>query len=267
MATKQTDRAKLLAALEGAARLTRTEISYDVFGRHRTMAQIDALLGELAAEGLVARTRIESNGHRDKPIEMWEVISHATSNSRDPEPEADAPPSGEGWLPKTETLRRAQRGVMPASAERVGKKLRRTATRYRGHTGQGKPRVTDETRGATHLIGKAYRNYLTQGVIEVEGDWIRLVTNPTRRPPRHWHEALLHILAEGHPTLDGKWHRQPKKTLVGVMEDALGRKLEPHELVRRRPGTAGSWNPADIVLHDYATNTMTTLADIRAEQP
>jgi hypothetical protein len=244
---KPADREKLLVALEGATRLTRTEISH-VFGRNRTMAQIDALLGELAAEGLVTRTRIESNGDRDKPIETWEVISYATGNFRIPESDADAPPPGEGWLPKAQTLRRAQRGVMPASAERVGKKLRRTATRYGGHTGRGKPRVTDETRGATYLIGKAYQNYREQGIIEEEGDWVRLVKNPVRRPPRHWYEALLQFLAEGHPTLDGKYHRKPKRTLVAFTEHTLGRQLKADESVVRRRGRAGSWNPADIIV-------------------
>jgi len=131
----------------------------------------------------------------------------------------------------------------------------------------GPPKVSDEQRGATKLIGQAYRGYRDQGIIEEQGDWIRLVKNPPRRPPHHWYEALLHFVAEGHPTLDGKWRRKPKKTLRSVMEDALGRKLEPSELVRRRPGTAGSWDPDDIVLVQFAQPVEArTLSQVRRSQ-
>lgn len=53
------------------------------------------------------------------------------------------------------------------------------------------------------------------------------------------------------------------RTVVGEVEAALGRPLGPREYVRRRPGKAGSWNPRNILLFDYETRTITTLAQIR----
>ena len=155
---------------------------------------------------------------------------------------------------------------MPASAERTGKTIRRKAAENARERGSkaGVPRVSAESLGAAHLLRLVYLNYLRQGVIEVEGDWIRLVKNPPRRPPRSWHAGFLMFLAEGHPTLDGKWHRKPKRTLVAVTEDTLGRQLEPHERVRRFPGHAGSWDPHHILLFNSDEDTIVRLADVRA---
>lgn len=257
----KSDCEKVLVALGGAARLSRKDIYHDVFGRHRTREQLEAIGERLEADGRILRMRIEPEPgeRRDKPIEVWEVKAPKRTNGSGPVVD-NAPPPGDGWLPKAKTLRRAQRGVVPAVAARAGRLIRKRQAKN--------PKValvSDEQRGATHLVGVAYRSYLKAGIIEVQGDWIRLVKNPTRRPPRHWYESLLYFLAEGHPTLDGKWRRKPKKTLVGLMEDALGRKLEPHERVRRFPGFAGSWNPQHILLYDSDQETITTLADIREE--
>lgn len=257
---------KVLAALHGAVRLSRTDISYNVFGRHRTLAQLDAIGEALETDGSILRLRADApGGNERRPTEVWEIIisqNRVSTNGSHPAPRAEGPPAGEGWLPKAKTLRRAQRGIVPAVAARHGRQLRKAAARKQTAK-RGVPRVSDEARGAADYIGNAYRGYLEQGVIEVEGDWIRLVKNPNARA-RLGRAALLHFLAEAHPTLDGKWHRKPKKTLVGVMEDALGRKLEAWEVVRRRPGSPGSWNPDVIVLHDYEHNTMRTLAEVRS---
>jgi hypothetical protein len=266
---KPADYDKVLAALKGAARpLSRTEIYHSVFGRHRTHEDLDALAAVLENDGVIVRQRIEPepNDRRDKPIEVWEVKAQSGGflNGSSPQPEDAGPPPGEGWLPKAKTLRRAQRGVVPAVAARAGRLTRKADAKRKGTTKSNQHRVSDEQRGATRLISLAFRNYKDQGVIEVQGDWIRLAKNPTRRPPHHWYESLLHFLAEGHPTLDGKWHRKPKRTLVAVMEQALGRKLTESEQVRRRPGAAGSWNPYDIMLLDFSEQTMVTLADIQA---
>lgn len=261
----QADREKVLAALEGAARpLSRTEISYDVFGRNRTMKEIDAMLNQLATEGLVRGGRIDGDGHRDKPVMTWEVISSVARNGNGTD-EVGAPPPGEGWLPKTATLRRAETGVMPAAAERKGKSIRAKAAKKAKEEGRkvGKPFVSDEARGAAHFIRLVYLNYLRQGVIEVQGDWIRLVKNPPRRPPRSWHAAFLQFVAEGHPTLDGKWHRKPK-ALIPYAEDLLKRQLRPDESVMRRRGRAGSWNPADIIVaSDDGVHYLSELIDIQ----
>lgn len=257
----KSDSEKVLAALEGAARLSRTHIYNKVFQHHRSSSHVDAIGEALEASGRILRMRVDPAGGNERhPTEVWEIISvqnRSLMNGFRPETLDNHPPAGEGWLPRAKTLKRAQRGVVPAVAARHGRKIRKKE-------GVQRQVVSDETRGAADYIGQAYRSYKKQGVVEVEGDWIRLARNPTRRPPHHWYEALLHFLAEGHPTLDGKWHRKPKRTLVAVMEEALGRKLETSELVRRKPGTSGSWNPEDIVLHDYETITMTTLAEVQA---
>ena len=275
------DRVKVLGALERAPRLTRSEVR-NLFGRHRTPEELDTLAASLEVDGYIMRIRIEPGGGNDrKPTEVWERIKAqspvSVNGSATPVRDSaeviedisegvhDGPPPGEGWLPKTATLRKAYRGVVPAVAARAGR-LARQKDRAE-HGGKTKlPRVSDEQRGATKLVGAALYNYRQQGIIEVQGDWIRLVKNPTRRPPRHWYEALLQFVAEGHPTLDGKWRRPPKPTLKGRMEDALGRKLEPHERVMRFPGCAGSWDPADILLFNRDTRAIVTLADIR-ERP
>ena len=261
---KPSDCEKVLAALNGAARLSRSEVS-NLFGRHRSPDQLEALALKLESGNLITRLRIEPPGGRQKsPIEVWEkTISQSSGFENGAVSVPDGPPPGEGWLPKAKTLRQARRGVVPAVAARAGRIARKKDRAGRGTAKAGSPRVSDEQRGATKLIGRAYQGYREQGVIEEQGDWIRLVKNPTRRPPHHWHEALLHFVAEGHPTLDGKWRRPPKKTLKGVMEDALNRKLEPTEIVRRYPGHAGSWDPDDIMLIDGATRTVRTLAEVR----
>lgn len=254
---RESDRKKILAALEGAARLTRSDVS-NLFGRHRSQEQLDALAAALEIEGQIMRVIIPpSNGH-DRRVEVWEKAISQSARSA-----VEQAPPGEGWLPKAKVLRKAQRGVVPAVAARAGRLTRKADAARKGIEKTGTPRVSDQQRGATRLISLAFRSYKDQGIIEVQGDWIRLAKNPTRRPPHHWYEALLHFLAEAHPTLDGKWRRQPKKTLVGVMEHALGRKLEPHERVRRFPGFAGSWHPQHILLYDSDQETIMTLAEIQ----
>lgn len=272
---KASDYEKVLVALGGATRLTRSQVR-NLFGRHRSQAQLDALANALEADGHLLRMWIPPGDGHDSRVEVWEKAmaqSAKNGNGSVPKPPDAVPPPGEGWLPKAKTLRRAQRGVVPAVAAREGRSVRKkeAAQKARAAEAKGQPapkpgtsRVSDAQRGAAHLIGHAHKSYKDQGIIEEQGDWIRLAKNPTRRPPHHWYESLLHFLADAHPTLDGKWRRKPKKTLIGVMEDALGRKLEPNEIVRRRPNTAGSWNPDDIVLHDYSIDTMVTLADVRA---
>lgn len=256
----KSDCEKVLAAFNGAARRSRTDIKRNVFHGHRTKEQMDALGEALESNGLIIRLRVPPGDGHDSKMEVWEKAStHARTSSNGT---SEQPPAGGGWLPKAKTLRRAQRGVVPAVAAREGRTLRKRDATREGR-GSGKPRVSDGQRGAAYLIFNAYKSYLHQGVIEVQGDWIRLAKNPTRRPPHHWYEALLHFLAEAHPTLDGKWRRKPKKTLIGVMEDALGRKLEPGERVRRWPGAGGSWDPEDIMLIDGERRTVRTLADVR----
>jgi hypothetical protein len=262
----QSDCEKVLVALKGATRLSRSDIhGRKVFNFHRAKDHLDAVGEALESSGQIVRSRIEREpgGARDRWIEVWEVNmqSHGLTNGSVPAP--DDPPPGEGWLPKAKTLRQARRGVVPAVAARAGRIARKKDRATRGTTKAGTLKVSDEQRGATKLIGQAYRGYREQGIIEERDDWIRLVKNPPRRPPHHWYEALLHFLAEGHPTLDGKWRRKPKRTLVGLMEDALGRKLESSEQVRRWPGTSGSWDPADIMLIDGESRTVRTLAEVR----
>jgi hypothetical protein len=255
---------KVLTALNGAVRLSRQEI-YTLFGRHRTQAEVEAMGQALETGGSIRRRMIRPpGGNERRPTELWEITSqsHGLTNGSAAATE-DGPPVGEGWLPKAKTLRLAQRGVVPAVAARAGRLARKRDRAVRGSVKAGPPKVSDEQRGATKLIGQAYRGYREQGIIEEQGDWIRLVKNPPRRPPHHWYEALLHFLADGHPTLDGKWRRKPKQTLAGVTQDALGRELKPNERVHRFPGCAGSWNGDDILLYDLDTRTITTLAEIR----
>lgn len=262
----QPHRQKLLVALEEAARrrLTRAEIFSDVFGCHLPRAEINTLVADLEAEGLVTVEELSAQGRAKRTTHVV-ILNMQDAKNVNGSAERVGPPPGDGWLPKQAMIRRAERGVMPASAERTGKTIRRKMAKKAKEqgTGVGAPRVSAESLGAAHLIRLVYLNYLRQGVIEVEGDWIRLAKNPPRRPPRSWHASFLMFLAEGHPTLDGKWHRKPKRTLVGVMEDALGRQLEEGERVRRWPGTAGSWNPNDIILY-CEDRTILTLAAILA---
>lgn len=259
------DRVKVLAALEGAARLTRKQVSHHVFGRHRTQAELDALAFALEAEGTIRRVRIEPNGGNERhPTEEWQIIrSHSmTASNGSSAPVMEGPPAGEGWLPKAATLKKARRGVMPAHAARVGQRIRRRERDRGKGTGTGTVAASDEQRGATHLITETVNTYRKQGVVEVKGDWIRLVRNPLRRPPHHWHEALLHFLAEGHPTLDGKWHPKPT-SLREAWERALGRDLEPWERPLRRPGHAGTWDPEHLLLFDFMDDTIRTLAEVQ----
>lgn len=261
------DREKLLAALastRAAGVLTRTQIYSNVFGRHRSSDAIDELLYGLAQEGVVLLETIPPQDGTKKPTEMIRLNALGANECGLGAEQPPARPVGQGWLRKADILAKARRGVMPAHAARVGKRVRREESKRK--TGRSTPtgitRVSDETRGATHLVRSAFKNYVDQGVIEVDGEWIRLAKNPPRRPPHHWHEALLHFLAEGHPSLDGKYRRKPPRTLRSVMEDALGRVLEPDELVRRKPGCAGSWSPYDIVL----LRAVATLEEVRQTQ-
>jgi hypothetical protein len=259
------DRVKVLAALEGAARIPRARIHREVFSCERSKAELDALGAALESEGRIHRVRRAPGGGRERrPTEEWAIIKMGSMTPVNGSSAAvmEGPPPGEGWLPKAATLKKARRGVMPAHAARVGQRVRRNEQARQKGTGTGKPAASDEQRGATHLITEAVNTYRRQGILEVQGDWIRLVMNPTRRPPHHWHEALLHFLAEGHPTLDGKWHPKPT-TLTGAWEEALGRKLEPWERALRRPGHAGTWDPEHILLFDFAADTITTLAETR----
>jgi hypothetical protein len=178
----------------------------------------------------------------------------------------DGPPPGDGWLPLRETRFRAAQGVMPAHAARVGKQLWSQTVRGRQHP-DGDP-LSAEYRGGRHLAGIAFRSYLKSGVIEVQGDWVRLGRNPSTRPRHHWFEAWLLILAAAHPTLDGKWHPRPVRSLRSVKEAQLGRSLEVDEFVRRRKGAAGSWDPADIALYtklrpdEWSAEGVRRLADL-----
>lgn len=263
---KASDCEKVLVALKGATRRSRTDIKRNVFHHHRSSEEMDALGEVLESKGLIIRLVVPPGDGHDKSVEVWEkasMQSHGLANGSCPTP--DSPPPGEGWLPKAKTLRQARRGVVPAVAARAGRIARKKDRATRGTTRAGTLKVSDEQRGATKLIGQAYRGYREQGIIEEQGDWIRLVKNPTRRPPHHWYEALLHFLAEGHPTLDGKWRRKPKKTLVGVMEDALSRKLDPDERVRRWPGAGGSWDAHDIMLIDGENRIVRTLLEVQQE--
>lgn len=266
---RDADRVKVLAALEGAARLTRGDIYHEVFGRHRSHDQLEALGSDLERDGRIVRHRISATGGRHRrPTEEWQIIkapSMAERGSGESEAMESPPPAGDGWLPRGPLVRRARRGVMPAHAERVGQRVRRNEVARRKGTGTGQQLVSDEERGATHLITEAINGYRKQGIIEIDGDWIRLVKNPPRRPPHHWHEALLQFLAEGHPTLDGKWHRTPS-SLTEAMETALGRRLGPDEQVRRRLGCSGSWHPDDIVLINDEAKTVQTLSEIQAKR-
>lgn len=265
---RPTDRVKVLAALEGAAR-PRSFIYRDVFRGNRSHAELDALAAALEAEGWICRERIPPAGGKERhPTEEWRIIkaypmTPANGSSRGV---MEGPPPGEGWLPKAATVKKARRGVMPAHAARVGQRVRRNEQKRHKGTGTGMTAASDEQRGATHLITETVNTYRKQGIVEVHGDWIRLVMNPLRRPPHHWHEALLHFLAEGHPTLDGKWHPKPT-TLIGAWEEALDRKLEPWESARRRPGHPGTWDPEHILLFDFAADTITTLLESQGKRP
>lgn len=258
---------KVLAALNGAARLTRREIHEQVFKCHRTRAQLEALGQHLEGDGRIVRNRTEPAGGSDRrPTEVW-IINMQSMTPNDPAGQSDTegPPAGEGWLLRAPLVRRARRGVMPAHARRVGERVRRNEISRRKGSGKGQQLVSDEERGATHLITEAINTYRRQGIVEVDGPWIRLAKNPPRRPPHHWHEALLQFLAEGHPTLDGKYRRKPSN-LTEAAEFALGRRLLPHEHVRRRPDAPGSWDLSDIVLLDFEGDRMVTLAEISAEK-
>jgi hypothetical protein len=250
MPTAQADLARLTAALDqaGAAGLTQTQIYSDVFGRHRSTAQIDSLLTQLQTAEAASWERIDPAGGRDRPTIRWKANAHSdifsTNGGGVPAENVEGPPPGDGWLPLRETRFRAAYGVMPAHAARVGKRLWRDSARGRKNP-DGDP-LRPEYRGGRHLAEIAFRSYLSSGVIEVRGDWVRLARNPPSRPRHHWYEAWLMILAAAHPTLDGKWHPKPKRTVRLVKETALGRQLEPDEYVRRQPGKAGSWDPADI---------------------
>lgn len=192
----QADCEKVLAALQGAASLTRTEIYAGVFRTHRRAEYLEELARHLEREGSIRRyCRPPGGGDFRRAAEVWELINEHDAAAAAAE---RSRPPGDGWLPKDETLRLARRGVMPAVAARRGRSLRQ-------QQGSRNRRVSDETRGATYYITTALANYRDQGIIEVEGNWIRLAKNPPRRPPKHWYEALLLFLARGHPTLDGKW--------------------------------------------------------------
>jgi hypothetical protein len=66
------DAEKLLAALRAKPEgLTRTEITRDVFDKHKTAKQIAALLSELLTYGLIHRRRDASTGGR--PAERWRI--------------------------------------------------------------------------------------------------------------------------------------------------------------------------------------------------
>jgi hypothetical protein len=236
-----------------------------VFNRNRTQSELEAIAAVLERTGRIRRMTIPPGNGSDKPTEVWEANSSSmTSDGNSGMAIMDRAPAGDGWVPRASLVRRARRGVMPAHAQRVGQRIRRNEIARRKGTGTGQQIVTDEERGATHLITEAVNTYRKQGIIEIQGGWIRLAQNPKRRPPHHWHEALLQFLAEGHPTLDGKWHRKPT-SLTDAMEMALGRRLGPDEQVRRRLGCAGSWHPDDIILINDEAKTVQTLAEIQAQ--
>lgn len=244
------DLSRLTAALEtaGPAGLTQTEIS-DVFGRHRSSIQIESMLAHLEATNVAGWERVDPAGGREKrPTIRWRINSHVdifgTKANDGSSENVEGPPPGEGWLPLRETRFRAARGVMPAHAARVGKRLWRESKTGRKNP-DGDP-LSPEYRGGRHLAEIAYRSYLASGVIEVQGEWVRLARNPPSRPRHHWYEAWLMILAAAHPTLDGKWHPRPPRTLRSVKEAQLGRSLYSDEYVRRKKGRAGSWDADDI---------------------
>jgi hypothetical protein len=253
MTMSKRDLDRLTAALvnAGAAGLTQNDIYHSVFGRNRSGKEVAAMLSQLEAAGQVRSYRIApTGGSSRRPTTNWRI----KALTRDPAPSpngirpdlSESPPAGEGWLPVRDVMFRATRGVMPAHAMRVGKRLRVEARKRQKTKRRPEALVSDERRGGRHLAGLAYRNYRHSGVIEERDGWVRLARNPVRRPPHHWHEALLMILAAAHPSLDGRWHPTPKRTVRTVAEGALGRQLEPDEYVRRKPGRAGSWDPEDI---------------------
>jgi hypothetical protein len=130
MTTTSPDLVRLTGALEeaGDGGLTQTQISYDVFRRNRTNAQIDSLLTELQAAGKARWEREDPGGGRDRrPTIRWRIISYSDisggNGSAVPTINVEGPPPGDGWLPLRETRFRAARGVMPAHAARVGKQL------------------------------------------------------------------------------------------------------------------------------------------------
>ena len=183
------DIGRLSAALEAAGSdgLTQSQISIDVFGRHVSAAQLERMLAELEADGRVEYTRIPSNGSRKGPIKHWRSISHSDisgSNGNGTEPEnVEGPPPGDGWLPLRETRFRAAR-LSHARPRRTGRQtLSMGPISQRPQEPRAEIPLSPEYRGGRHLSNIAYRSYLASGVIEVQGEWVRLARNPPTRPP------------------------------------------------------------------------------------
>lgn len=95
-ADPKSDCEKVLAALEGAVRLSRNDIYHGVFGRHRTREEIEAIGELLESEGRILRIRVEPENGRDRPLEVWEKAK-APSAANGSGPVVDnAPPPGDG---------------------------------------------------------------------------------------------------------------------------------------------------------------------------
>lgn len=234
-------------ASAGAAGLSQTQISYDVFRRHRTRAQLGALLDALAAEDQIESISEVSNG--DRPTLRWreKAISQTREEPVEETAAADSQPCGEGWVPWKNLIYIAEAGVPRGYALRQGRKEMERQHKANNVEKTGRVILTDEQRGIRLVAREGLRLAVRAGFIERQGDWGRLLRDPTMMQ-RPWMEGVYTILGRAHPTLTGEFIPKPPKTLASVMEAHLGRKLLPEEYVRRRPGCAGSWDPADMKL-------------------
>jgi hypothetical protein len=244
------DKTKVLAALAsaGAAGLTQTQISVDVLGRNRSATQIRELIEKLAADDVVERWKEPGPGRGGRHVWKVRVTSYATDGADAHAADEFTPAEGEGWVLWSEVLRIAEAGVPRGYALRQGKKHRAQARRRNKSRRRAAGGWPDEQYGARRISRAALHSAVYSGMIERRGDWCRLLREPTMMP-RRWMEVAYQILGDAHPTLTGQFIPKPAKTLASVLQAHLGRELLPEEFVRRRPGRAGSWDPADMKLH------------------
>lgn len=234
-------------ASAGAAGLSQTEVYSGVFGRHLPKVKLEALRDELVAtERIDVRTEA-SNG--DRPVLRWREKANAQTREELDEDAAvtDARPCGEGWVLWKNLVYIAEAGVPRGYALRQGRKEMERQHKANRVEKPGRVVLTDEQRGIRLIAREGLRLAVRAGFIERQGEWGRLIRDPTMMQ-RPWMEGVYTILGRAHPTLTGEFTPKPPKTLASIMEAHLGRKLLPEEYVRRRPGCAGSWDPADMKL-------------------
>lgn len=234
-------------ASAGAAGLTQTQIRRGVFHHHRTEQQMAELRDRLCAEESIECWEERTNG--DRPALRWRVkASMQTRAEADDETSADeSRPCGDGWVPWKNLIYIAEAGVPRGYALRQGRKEMERQHKANNVEKTGRVILTDEQRGIRLVAREGLRLAVRASFIERQGDWGRLLRDPTMMQ-RPWMEGVYTILGRAHPTLTGEFTPKPPKTLASIMEAHLGRKLLPEEYVRRRPGCAGSWDPADMKL-------------------